>query len=161
MTCAVPVLWVCGYVFQVDADRDNLPLGDYMWLVLPEEQQGPQHHNAPHGGAAAARGGGGDQQDEEDGDEAEEEDEESAAAAERSRCLLAGAVVERKTVRGEERERGTDRGWLGRWIGWAAWLQGDPPKHRHSWVFLEPPVGHTLISSPVHPQPPNPQPALS
>jgi len=90
---------------QVDVDRDSLPLGDYLWLVLPQGQQEAQHTAAA---AAAGRGGaaaGG-------WSDVDDEDEESAAAAERSRCLVAGAVVERKTVRPDG-----SVGCVIRWIG--------------------------------------------
>jgi ERCC4-type nuclease len=69
-------------VAQIDVDRDQLPLGDYMWLLL--QQQDLQQ--AATAAAAAA------QLDHEDGDE-------RAAAAERALCVTAGAVVERKTLK--------------------------------------------------------------
>jgi ERCC4-type nuclease len=62
---------------QLDVDRDKLPLGDYMWLMLPA-------------GAAPSAA---------DADSEDGEAEERAAAAERAACVLTGAVVERKTMR--------------------------------------------------------------
>ena len=76
---------------QVDVDRDELPLGDYCWLLL--KGQGSQGMGR---GAATAAGGlaEGYDNEEEDG-----EGDDAAAAEERDRCVLAGAVVERKTIR--------------------------------------------------------------
>lgn len=65
-------------VVQIDVDRDQLPLGDYMWLLLRQQ-------DSRQAAAAAAEG-------HEDGDY-------GAAAAERALCELAGAVVERKTLK--------------------------------------------------------------
>ncbi|WIA11755.1 hypothetical protein OEZ85_011850 [Tetradesmus obliquus] len=61
----------------LDVDRDRLPLGDYTWLMLPA-------------GAAPSAA---------DADSEDEQADERAAAAERAACVLAGAVVERKTMR--------------------------------------------------------------
>jgi hypothetical protein len=66
---------------QLDVDRDKLPLGDYMWLLLPAGA-------APSAADAAVAA------DSDDG-----EAEERAAAAERAACMLTGAVMERKTMR--------------------------------------------------------------
>ncbi|KAF6265830.1 hypothetical protein COO60DRAFT_764148 [Scenedesmus sp. NREL 46B-D3] len=66
----------------LDVDRDQLPLGDYMWLMLPAGA-------APSAADAAAAAA------DSDAGEAEER----AAAAERAACVLAGAVVKRKTMR--------------------------------------------------------------
>lgn len=65
---------------QVDVDRASLPLGDYMWLVL----EGGATSSAAAAAAAASD---------------DEHEEERAAAEERAACVLAGAVVERKTMR--------------------------------------------------------------
>lgn len=66
---------------QLDVDRDRLPLGDYTWLMLPAGA-------APSAADAAAAA-----------DSEDEQADERAAAAERAACVLAGAVVERKTMR--------------------------------------------------------------
>lgn len=92
---------------QVDVDRDDLPLGDYMWLVLPQDQRDSASTAAATAAAGSSRGRGGRGRSSGDGGasdgsaEEEEEEEEAAAAAERLQCLIAGAVVERKTVSGE------------------------------------------------------------
>lgn len=88
---------------QVDVDRDKLPLGDYMWLVLPQDNHSQTAAAAAGGGrggraAAAASGSAGASSEEQGGNEEGNEEEEEAAAAERLQSLVAGAVVERKTV---------------------------------------------------------------
>jgi hypothetical protein len=97
------MLCCLGCAVQVDVDRDNLPLGDYMWLVLPQDHQqaaaggGRGGRAAAAASAAAANGSAGTSSGVQAGDEDGNEEEE-AAAAERLQSLVAGAVVERKTV---------------------------------------------------------------